>query len=48
MENVFVEKPFLPHGLSKEYLRWLYTAIARATKIIFDGLYGRRFQYLKL
>ena len=34
-ENVFVEKPFLPHGLSKEYLRWLYTAITRATKKLY-------------
>ena len=34
-ENVFVEKPFLPHGLSKVYLRWLYTAITRATKKLY-------------
>ena len=34
-ENVFIEKPFLPHGLSKEYLRWLYTAITRATKKLY-------------
>ena len=34
-ENVFIEKPFLPYGLSKEYLRWLYTAITRATKKLY-------------
>ena len=29
-ENIFLEKPYLPNGLNKEYLRWLYTAITRA------------------
>lgn len=28
--TVFVEQPYLPNGLDKEYLRWLYTAITRA------------------
>ena len=34
-ENVFIEKPYLPNGLNKEYLRWLYTAITRATKNLY-------------
>lgn len=28
--TVFVEQPYLPNGVDKEYLRWLYTAITRA------------------
>ncbi len=29
-ETVFVEQPYLPNGVDKEYLRWLYTAVTRA------------------
>ena len=29
-DTVFVEQPYLPNGIDKEYLRWLYTAITRA------------------
>lgn len=29
-ENVLVEQPYLPDGQSKDYLRWLYTAVTRA------------------
>ncbi len=28
--TVFVEQPYLPNGIDKDYLRWLYTAITRA------------------
>lgn len=28
--TVFVEQPYLPNGVDKDYLRWLYTAITRA------------------
>ena len=28
--TVFVEQPYLPEGVNKDYLRWLYTAITRA------------------
>ena len=34
-ENIFVEKPFMPDGINRDYLRWLYTAITRATKNLF-------------
>ncbi|NJB35044.1 ATP-dependent RecD-like DNA helicase [Croceivirga sp. JEA036] len=29
-DTVFVEQPYLPNGLDKDYLRWLYTAVTRA------------------
>ncbi|WP_010521163.1 ATP-dependent DNA helicase [Aquimarina agarivorans] len=28
--HVFVEQPYLPDGITKDYMRWLYTAITRA------------------
>lgn len=28
--TVFVEQPYLPNGINKDYLRWLYTAVTRA------------------
>ena len=31
-KTVFIEQPYLPEGVSKEYFRWLYTAITRAQK----------------
>jgi len=33
--TVFVEQPYLPNGVDKEYLRWLYTAVTRATTKIY-------------
>ncbi|MCE2612542.1 AAA family ATPase [Flavobacteriaceae bacterium D16] len=37
-DTVFVEQPYLPEGVDKEYLRWLYTAITRArTKLYLIG-----------
>lgn len=33
--TVFVEQPFLPEGVGKEYLRWLYTAITRAEEKLY-------------
>ncbi len=33
--TVFVEQPYLPNGLSKEYLRWLYTAVTRAKEQLY-------------
>lgn len=29
-DTVFVEQPYMPNGVDKEYLRWLYTAVTRA------------------
>jgi len=28
--TVFVEQPYLPNGIDRDYIRWLYTAITRA------------------
>lgn len=33
--TVFVEQPYLPDGPSRDYLRWLYTAITRARKTVY-------------
>ncbi|MDR5590445.1 ATP-dependent DNA helicase [Christiangramia sp. SM2212] len=33
--NVFIEQPYLPNGVGKEYLRWLYTAMTRAQKKLY-------------
>ncbi len=33
--TVFVEQPYLPNGMDKEYLRWLYTAVTRAKKQLY-------------
>ena len=34
-DTVFVEQPYLPNGIDKDYLRWLYTAITRAKKKLY-------------
>jgi superfamily I DNA/RNA helicase len=28
--TVFIEQPYLPNGIDRDYIRWLYTAITRA------------------
>jgi hypothetical protein len=28
--TVFIEQPYLPNGIDRDYVRWLYTAITRA------------------
>ena len=33
--TVFVEQPYLPNGVDKEYIRWLYTAITRAKEKLY-------------
>ncbi len=33
--TVFVEQPYLPDGISKDYLRWLYTACTRAKEKLY-------------
>jgi exodeoxyribonuclease-5 len=34
-KTVFIEQPYLPEGPDKEYMRWLYTAITRATEKVY-------------
>ncbi len=34
-KTVFIEQPYLPEGISTEYLRWLYTALTRAQKKLY-------------
>lgn len=34
-DTVFLEQPYLPNGIDKDYLRWLYTAITRAKKKLY-------------
>ncbi len=34
-DTVFVEQPYLPDGVDKDYLRWLYTAITRAKRQLY-------------
>ncbi|WP_349663545.1 AAA family ATPase [Cellulophaga lytica] len=34
-DTVFVEQPYLPNGIDKDYLRWLYTAVTRAKKQLY-------------
>lgn len=33
--TVFVEQPYMPNGIDREYLRWLYTAVTRAREKLF-------------
>ncbi|GAA4231373.1 ATP-binding domain-containing protein [Postechiella marina] len=33
--TVFVEQPYLPDGIDKDYLRWLYTAVTRAKEKLY-------------
>ena len=34
-QTVFVEQPYLPNGIDKDYLRWLYTAVTRAKEKLY-------------
>jgi ATP-dependent exoDNAse (exonuclease V) alpha subunit len=33
--TIFIEQPYLPDGVSKEYFRWLYTAVTRAKEKLY-------------
>ncbi|NNK72695.1 MAG: ATP-dependent helicase, partial [Flavobacteriaceae bacterium] len=33
--TVFVEQPYLPNGIDRDYLRWLYTAVTRAEEKLY-------------
>lgn len=41
--TVFIEQPYLPNGIDKDYLRWLYTAVTRAREKLY--LIGFRDDY---
>ena len=45
-KTVFIEQPYLPEGISKEYIRWLYTAVTRAQEKLF--LIGFKDAYFEL
>lgn len=34
-EVVFIEQPYLPEGITKDYVRWLYTAMTRAKEKLY-------------
>ncbi|MFK7782788.1 ATP-dependent RecD-like DNA helicase [Psychroserpens sp.] len=34
-DTIFVEQPYLPNGIDKDYLRWLYTALTRAKEKLY-------------
>ncbi len=42
-KTVFVEQPYLPNGVSKDYMRWLYTAITRAEEKLYLIGFGNDF-----
>lgn len=43
--TVFVEQPYLPDGIDRDYIRWLYTAITRAKdKLYLIGFKDDNFQ----
>jgi exodeoxyribonuclease-5 len=33
--TIFVEQPYLPEGMNKDYIRWLYTAVTRAKEKLY-------------
>ena len=43
--TVFVEQPYLPNVIDRDYLRWLYTAMTRAKEKIF--LIGFKDEYFE-
>jgi ATP-dependent exoDNAse (exonuclease V) alpha subunit len=43
--TVFIEQPYLPDGINKEYIRWLYTAMTRAKdKLYLIGFKDENFE----
>jgi ATP-dependent exoDNAse (exonuclease V) alpha subunit len=43
--TVFIEQPYLPNGVSKEYYRWLYTAVTRTQEKLY--LIGFKDEFFK-
>lgn len=33
--TIFIEQPYLPNGIDRDYLRWLYTAVTRAKEKLY-------------
>ncbi len=33
--TIFVEQPYLPEGMNRDYIRWLYTAVTRAKEKLY-------------
>lgn len=44
--TVFVEQPYLPNGVNKDYIRWLYTACTRAKEQLY--LIGFKDEFFKV
>jgi exodeoxyribonuclease-5 len=44
-KTIFIEQPYLPDGPSKEYFRWLYTAVTRAQEKLY--LIGFKDEYFE-
>ncbi|NDI99043.1 AAA family ATPase [Flavobacterium sp. LaA7.5] len=43
--TVFVEQPYLPEGINRDYIRWLYTAVTRAKdKLYLIGFKDENFE----
>ena len=43
--TVFIEQPYLPNGIDRDYIRWLYTAITRAKdKLYLIGFKDENFE----
>ncbi len=40
-KNVIVEQPYLPEGANKDYMRWLYTAVTRASERLYLIGFGK-------
>lgn len=34
-DRIFIEQPYLPDGMNRDYLRWLYTAVTRAKSNVY-------------
>ncbi|MEE4248427.1 MAG: ATP-binding domain-containing protein, partial [Kangiellaceae bacterium] len=33
--TIFIEQPYLPNGMDRDYIRWLYTAVTRAKEKLY-------------
>ena len=45
--TIFVEQPYLPEGIDRDYLRWLYTAVTRAKeKLYLIGFKDEFFEHI--